>query len=125
MQLGQLAELFPNVPRIALTATADKRTREEIVQRLHLENAERFLSSFDRPNIFYRIVPKEQPRKQLLGFLAERRGDAGIVYCMSRKRSMIWPPSSPNRAFRRCLITRACPTSYAPITRSAFSTRKG
>ena len=86
MQLGQLAELFPGVPRIALTATADKRTREEIVQRLHLENAERFLSSFDRPNIFYRIVPKEQPRKQLLGFLAERRGDAGIVYCMSRKK---------------------------------------
>jgi len=86
MQLGQLAELFPEVPRIALTATADKRTREEIVQRLHLENAERFLSSFDRRNIFYRIVPKEQPRKQLLGFLAERRGDAGIVYCMSRKK---------------------------------------
>lgn len=86
MQLGQLAELFPGVPRVALTATADKRTREEIVQRLHLENAERFLSSFDRPNIFYRIVPKEQPRKQLLGFLAERRGDAGIVYCMSRKK---------------------------------------
>ncbi|MCW3150762.1 DNA helicase RecQ [Stutzerimonas stutzeri] len=86
LQLGQLAEYFPQVPRIALTATADKRTREEIVQRLHLENAERFLSSFDRPNIFYRIVPKEQPRKQLLGFLAERRGDAGIVYCMSRKK---------------------------------------
>ncbi|NHN79733.1 DNA helicase RecQ [Azotobacter chroococcum] len=86
LQLGQLAELFPQVPRIALTATADKRTREEIVQRLHLESAERFLSSFDRPNIFYRIVAKDQPRKQLLGFLAERRGDAGIVYCMSRKK---------------------------------------
>ncbi|MDX1725803.1 MAG: DNA helicase RecQ [Pseudomonas sp.] len=86
LQLGQLAELFPNVPRIALTATADMRTREEIVQRLHLHNAERFLSSFDRPNIFYRIVPKDQPRKQLLAFLAERKGDAGIVYCMSRKK---------------------------------------
>lgn len=86
LQLGQLAEFFPTVPRIALTATADKRTREEIVQRLKLENAERFLSSFDRPNIFYRIVPKDQPRKQLLGFLAERRGDAGIVYCLSRKK---------------------------------------
>lgn len=86
LQLGQLAEYFPEVPRVALTATADKRTREEIVQRLHLENAERFLSSFDRPNIFYRIVPKEQPRKQLLAFLAERRGNAGIVYCMSRKK---------------------------------------
>lgn len=57
LQLGQLAEMFPDVPRIALTATADKRTREEIVTRLHLQNAERFLSSFDRPNIFYRIVP--------------------------------------------------------------------
>ncbi|WP_337058055.1 DNA helicase RecQ [Pseudomonas sp. USHLN015] len=86
LQLGQLAELFPEVPRIALTATADMRTREEIVQRLHLQNAERFLSSFDRPNIFYRIVAKDSPRKQLLSFLAERRGDAGIVYCLSRKK---------------------------------------
>lgn len=86
LQLGQLAELFPGVPRIALTATADKRTREEIAQRLHLENAERFLSSFDRPNIFYRIQPKDQPRKQLLAFLAARKGDAGIVYCLSRKK---------------------------------------
>ncbi|WP_263144323.1 DNA helicase RecQ [Pseudomonas sp. RIT-PI-AD] len=86
LQLGQLAETFPEVPRIALTATADMRTREEIVQRLHLQNAERFLSSFDRPNIFYRIVPKEQPRKQLLAFLGVRKGDAGIVYCMSRKK---------------------------------------
>ncbi|WP_070886298.1 DNA helicase RecQ [Pseudomonas sp. D2-3] len=86
LQLGQLAELFPQVPRIALTATADMRTREEIVNRLHLHNAERFLSSFDRPNIFYRIVPKEQPRKQLLAFLAARKSDAGIVYCLSRKK---------------------------------------
>ncbi|MFI8481212.1 DNA helicase RecQ [Pseudomonas sp. NPDC078700] len=86
LQLGQLAELFPHVPRIALTATADMRTREEIINRLHLQDAERFLSSFDRPNIFYRIVPKEQPRKQLLGFLAARKGDAGIVYCLSRKK---------------------------------------
>lgn len=86
LQLGQLAEMFPQVPRIALTATADKRTREEIVTRLHLQDAERFLSSFDRPNIFYSIVPKEQPRKQLLAFLSERRSDAGIVYCLSRKK---------------------------------------
>ncbi|WAH60277.1 DNA helicase RecQ [Pseudomonas silvicola] len=86
LQLGQLAEQFPHVPRIALTATADKRTREEIVTRLHLQDAERFLSSFDRPNIFYRIVPKENPRKQLMTFLAERRSDAGIVYCLSRKK---------------------------------------
>jgi ATP-dependent DNA helicase RecQ len=86
LQLGQLAQLFPDVPRIALTATADKRTREEIVNRLALHDAERFLSSFDRPNIFYRIVPKEQPRKQLLAFLSDHKGDAGIVYCLSRKK---------------------------------------
>ena len=84
--MGQLAELFPQVPRLALTATADKRTREEIVQRLQLQEARRYLSSFDRPNIFYRIQPKDQPRKQLLAFLAARKGDAGIVYCLSRKK---------------------------------------
>ncbi|WP_071870503.1 DNA helicase RecQ [Atopomonas hussainii] len=86
LQLGQLAELFPQVPRIALTATADQRTQEEIRQRLHLQQAAQFVSSFDRPNIFYRIVTKDQPRKQLLGFLAEHKGDAGIVYCLSRKK---------------------------------------
>ena len=85
LKLGQLAEIFPNVPRIALTATADQRTRQEIIQRLHLQQAECFLSSFDRPNIFYRITPKDNPRKQLLDFLSQRKGDAGIVYCLSRK----------------------------------------
>ena len=86
LQLGQLAELFPAVPRIALTATADERTREEIAQRLRLEQARRFVSGFDRPNIFYRIVPKDRPRQQLLGFLRDQRGNAGIVYCLSRKK---------------------------------------
>lgn len=86
LQLGQLAELFPHVPRIALTATADKRTREEIIQRLHLQQAELFVSSFDRPNIFYRIVLKDQPRRQLLAFLDGHRGEAGIVYCLSRRK---------------------------------------
>ena len=85
LQLGQLAGLFPGVPRIALTATADTRTRQEIVQRLQLQDAREFISSFDRPNIFYRIAPKNNPRKQLLDFLAARKGDSGIVYCLSRK----------------------------------------
>lgn len=85
LQLGQLAQLFPNVPRIALTATADTRTRTEIAQRLQLQEAQEFISSFDRPNIFYRITPKDSPRKQLLEFLTSRTGDAGIVYCLSRK----------------------------------------
>lgn len=85
LQLSQLAELFPQVPRIALTATADARTQQEIVQRLRLEQAQQFVASFDRPNIFYRIQPKNNPRQQLLGFLSQQRGNSGIVYCLSRK----------------------------------------
>ena len=125
LQLGQLAELFPNVPRIALTATADMRTREEIVQRLHLENAERFLASFDRPNIFYRIVPKEQPRKQLLAFLSDRRGDAGIVYCLSRKKVDEVAAFLSAQGFPALPYTPVCPAICAPITKSASSMRKG
>jgi len=87
VQLSRLTELFPKVPRIALTATADEPTRREIVERLGLSQARHFISSFDRPNIQYRVVQKQSPREQLLAFLeAEHRGNAGIVYCLSRKR---------------------------------------
>jgi ATP-dependent DNA helicase RecQ len=85
IRLAVLAERFPDVPRIALTATADVTTRKEIVERLHLRDARTFLSSFDRPNIRYRITDKVSPRKQLLEFIrAEHPGDAGIVYCLAR-----------------------------------------
>ncbi|MCX2841873.1 DNA helicase RecQ [Microbulbifer thermotolerans] len=85
LQLNCLHEQFPHVPRIALTATADRRTRAEIARRLDLENAEHFVSSFDRPNIQYRIAQKDNPRRQLLQFLrSEHQGQAGIVYCLSR-----------------------------------------
>ncbi|MCH8506965.1 MAG: RecQ family ATP-dependent DNA helicase, partial [Ectothiorhodospiraceae bacterium] len=87
LQLAQLHERFPSVPRIALTATADERTREEIAERLQLLSARRFISSFDRPNIRYTVAPKDNARKQLLAFLQrEHPGDAGIVYCLSRRR---------------------------------------
>jgi ATP-dependent DNA helicase RecQ len=87
MQLAQLHERFAGVPRIALTATADAVTREEIVQRLALEGARTFVSSFDRPNIRYRIVEKANARAQLAAFLrAEHAGEAGIVYCLSRRK---------------------------------------
>lgn len=86
LQLSCLAGVFPEVPRVALTATADRRTRDEIIQRLNLQTATVFLSSFDRPNIFYRIVAKDNPRQQLLSFLHNHRGNAGIVYCLSRKK---------------------------------------
>jgi len=85
--LSVLREQFPNVPRIALTATADPRTRADIAQRLGLEEAETFISSFDRPNIFYRIVPKQKSLDQLEAFIRrEHTGDAGIVYCLSRNK---------------------------------------
>ena len=85
--LSALHERFPGVPRLALTATADDHTRADIIQRLQLEQARLFVASFDRPNIRYTIVEKDEPRKQLLRFLRdEHEGDAGIVYCQSRKR---------------------------------------
>ncbi|MGW3206520.1 DNA helicase RecQ [Streptomyces sp. NPDC001135] len=85
LTLSLLGERWPDVPRIALTATATRATHEEITQRLNLPTARHFVASFDRPNIQYRIVPKADPRKQLLAFLQqEHPGDAGIVYCLSR-----------------------------------------
>jgi ATP-dependent DNA helicase RecQ len=85
LELSALHERWPAVPRIALTATATEATRTEIAHRLNLSGARHFVSSFDRPNIQYRIVPKNEPRRQLLGLIrAEHPGDAGIVYCLSR-----------------------------------------
>jgi ATP-dependent DNA helicase RecQ len=87
LQLAVLRERFPGVPRIALTATADAQTRAEIQQRLQLGAARVFVSSFDRPNIRYRIVEKDDARRQLVAFVrSEHAGEAGIVYCLSRKK---------------------------------------
>ncbi|HEY0214828.1 MAG TPA: DNA helicase RecQ [Cellulomonas sp.] len=85
LALSVLHERWPDVPRIALTATATAATRDEIVERLELDGARQFVASFDRPNIQYRIVPKASPRTQLLDLLrTEHAGDSGIVYCLSR-----------------------------------------
>lgn len=87
IQLSVLHERFPQVPRIALTATADTATRQEIIERLALQEARVFVSSFDRPNIRYSVVEKDNPRKQLLRFIRTHHdGDAGIIYCLSRKK---------------------------------------
>ncbi|AWL05749.1 DNA helicase RecQ [Massilia oculi] len=87
IRLSILHERFPNVPRIALTATADQQTRAEIAHRLQLEDARQFVSSFDRPNIRYSIVEKTTGRKQLIDFISsEHPQDSGIVYCLSRKK---------------------------------------
>jgi ATP-dependent DNA helicase RecQ len=85
--LSLLHEQFPQVPRVALTATADAITRQDMIERLRLEDARQFVSSFDRPNIRYTIVEKTEPMRQLLRFIqSEHEGEAGIVYCQSRRR---------------------------------------
>ncbi|AOY01628.1 DNA helicase RecQ [Jeongeupia sp. USM3] len=87
LQLSVLADDFPGVPRIALTATADHATREEMAERLRLKDARQFVSSFDRPNLRYTIVEKQNGRDQLLSFIRrEHEGESGIVYCLSRKK---------------------------------------
>jgi ATP-dependent DNA helicase RecQ len=85
--LSALHEQFPGVPRLALTATADAHTRQDIIERLQLQAARLFVASFDRPNIRYTIVEKDDPKKQLLRFIRdEHDGEAGIVYCQSRRK---------------------------------------
>jgi ATP-dependent DNA helicase RecQ len=85
LALSELHERWPHVPRIALTATATQATREEVAERLNLTDASHFVASFDRPNICYRVVPKSEPRRQLLELLrTEHDGDVGIVYCLTR-----------------------------------------
>ena len=85
-QLTVLHERWPDIPRIALTATADPPTQREIAERLDLTTARHFVSSFDRPNIRYTVVQKDNAKRQLLGFLKDHRDEAGIVYCMSRRK---------------------------------------
>ena len=86
LQLSAIHERHPNVPRLALTATADEATRREMITRLGLTEARIFIASFDRPNIRYTVVEKDNPRSQLKNFLAAHRGEAGIIYCLSRKK---------------------------------------
>lgn len=87
LRLEMLAREFPHTPRIALTATADIRTRDDIIQRLQLQNAHQFISGFDRPNIQYRIAQKNNPKIQLMRFLREEQeGNSGIIYCLSRNK---------------------------------------
>ena len=87
LSLGELGALFPGVPRMAVTATATDRTRKEIVERLALSNPAVFVAPFDRPNISYAVHAKTDPRSQLLTFLGSHAGEAGIVYCLSRKKT--------------------------------------
>jgi len=87
LSLGQLADHFPGVPRMALTATATSEVRTEIAEQLRLVDPQRFVAAFDRPNIRYQVQSKVDAKRQLLGLLSDYRDDAGIVYCMSRKKT--------------------------------------
>jgi len=87
MKLDVLPQRYPSVPRLALTATADPQTREDIRRRLKLEGAPMFIASFDRPNIRYAVGLKQEPRRQLLGFIRTHAGESGIVYCLSRAKT--------------------------------------
>jgi len=87
IRLGRLRQLFPSVPVIALTATAESHTRQDILERLQLTRAKCYISGFDRPNIRYSVLEKQKPFAQLTAFLQDHRNDAGIIYCLSRKRA--------------------------------------
>ena len=118
MKLDQLPARFPGVPRLALTATADPQTREDIRRRLKLEGALLFLESFDRPNIRYAIALKQDPRRQLLAFIrAGHLGQSGIVYCLSRAKTKRRPNS--------CAAGRSRPCYHASRRRRAAAPSGG
>ncbi len=119
-ELGKLADLFPGVPRLALTATADPHTREDIIERLGLQGAQVFTTSFDRPNIAYEIVERDQPRQQLLRFLSRHKGSSGIVYCLSRAKVEESPAGSTNRVSGPFPIMPAWTGRCATPTRMPF-----
>jgi ATP-dependent DNA helicase RecQ len=86
LALGRLKEMYPGIPLIALTATADQQTQKDIIRQLHLKDSDVFIDSFDRPNISYEIVERANAKAQLLEFLKRHDGESGIVYCLSRKK---------------------------------------
>ncbi|KAB2861316.1 MAG: DNA helicase RecQ, partial [Bauldia sp.] len=124
-ELARITELFPGVPRMALTATADPLTRDDIVARLGLEAARLFVSSFDRPNIRYSIVERDSARKQLLGFLARHDGESGIVYCLSRAKVEDVAQWLNTRGRRALPYHAGLPAAVRSANQDAFLTEDG
>jgi len=126
LQLSLLAEQFPSIPRIALTATADQRTRQEIVERLHLSHARQFIAGFDRPNIQYRIVQKVNAQQQLLKFIRnEHPNDAGIVYCLSRKKTEAVAETLGKQGFKALPYHAGLPAATREHHQSRFLREEG
>jgi len=126
LELNRLQHIFPTVPRIALTATADARTRAEIIDNLGLNNALQFVVGFDRPNIQYRISLKTNPRNQLFQFLkAEHSTDAGIVYCLSRKKTEDTAEWLSNNGFKALAYHAGLPPEVRAERQRRFLTEEG
>ena len=126
LELNQLQHIFPTVPRIALTATADARTRAEIIDNLGLNSAHQFVVGFDRPNIQYRISVKTNPRNQLLQFLkTEHSTDAGIVYCLSRKKTEDTAEWLSNNGFKALAYHAGLPPEVRAERQRRFLTEEG
>ena len=126
LELNQLQKIFPSVPRIALTATADARTRAEIIDNLGLNNALQFVVGFDRPNIQYRISLKTNPRNQLLQFLkTEHSSDTGIVYCLSRKKTEDTAEWLSNQGFKALAYHAGLPPEVRAERQRRFLTEEG
>ncbi len=124
-QLTVLHNRFPDVPRIALTATADAPTRAEIISQLNLENARQFVSSFDRPNIRYHVGIKNNTRQQLQAFLErEHPNDAGIIYCLSRRKVEETAAWLVEKAGQRCLTTPGCLRNCVSCISDVFCVKK-
>ena len=124
--LEQLQSDFPGVPRVALTATADPRTQKEIIERLGLSDAEQFIVGFDRPNIRYRIGLKHNPRHQLLRFLKdEHADDAGIIYCLSRKKTEETAQWLTEQGFKALPYHAGLPTELRATHQARFLREEG
>jgi ATP-dependent DNA helicase RecQ len=118
--LGDLRDRFPRAPFIALTATADPQTREDIVRVLGMDDAKRFVTGFDRPNIRYTVLEKHQPQRQLLGFLESREGQSGIVYALSRKRVEEIASLLQGRGFRAAAYHAGLPAAERKSVQERF-----
>ncbi len=124
--LSVLAEQFPNIPRLALTATADLRTRADIIRLLRLEDAEVFISSFDRPNLFYRILPRLNALEQLTDFIKrEHSQDAGIVYCLSRAKTEKVAEALKARGFPALVYHAGLPAAEREANQTRFLREEG
>lgn len=120
LQLGMLRQHFPNVPMIALTATADKQTRQDIIQRLHLQKAKIHIASFNRPNIRYTILEKHKPFVQLTDYLTNKQNQSGIIYCLSRKNVEEIAAKLKHAGFKAAAYHAGLPAKERQKTQEAF-----